>query len=285
MESVIQTPMGFCQFLGDIMDKRKVILVLIGFATILGFLASFLQSRSPLDLFFITIGVIIAIIGFYIDGERGNLPVKYFVAVFSVNIFQWLILIYVFLMNQVFVTGIFFYFLVGTLMFTIAIIIQIHRNKQKYNGNHKTTNTCISAYKMKAMLEDKGKVFYMSVGFLITIVCLTSFLFSKSPLEIYGIFVGMMAVIYGFYRENKKFIVTENSFLAIFAVIILQWLILVYIWSNIQVYYFVYTAREISIPSAITMGITIYFCIIIRASKLKITVNWQGIKIGNKKIF
>jgi hypothetical protein len=244
----------------------KIILISIGLATITILLAIYLQSKSPLDLFSVTVGMVIVIAGFYIDGERGNLPVSYFVAVSGVNLFQWLIFIYIFFMDPVYVTENFLYFLLLALMFTIAIIIQIRRNQQKFNGNHEASHEDkTSTDNKESMWSDKWKIFYIFVGSLITIVCLTSFLFSKSSLDLYGSSIGMISIIYGFYREDEKFNVTKNSSLTIFAVITVQWLILFYIGFNHQGY----SSREISIPTSITIYITAFFIFLIRGIGLK----------------
>lgn len=247
------------------MNKLKVMLISLGLVTITTLLAVFLQSGSPLDLFYVTLGMMFVIFGFFVDGERGNLPVSYFVAVCGVNLFQWLILIYVFFKDPAYVSETFLYLLVISLMFTIGIIIQIRRNKQKSIGNYETSNEDKILDTNNEYWSDKRKIFYISVGFLITIVCLTSFLFSKSALELYGSSIGIISIIFGFYHENKKFNITKNSSQAIFAAIILQWIFLFYIWFNHQSF----NHREISITTSITIYITGYFYFLIRLSDLK----------------
>lgn len=247
-------------------NSLKVMLISIGLVTITILLAFFLQSRSPLDLFYVTLGMIFVILGFFIDGERGNLPLSYFVAMIGVNLFQWLILIYIFFMDPVYVTETFLYLLFISFLFTIGIIIQIRRNKQKFNGNHETSNEDkISTDNKESMWSDIWKIFFISVGSLITIGCLISFLFSNSSFDLYGSSIGMITIVYGFFREDKKFNVTKNSSLAIFAAIAFQWLILIYIWFN----HLGYSRGEISLINVIALNIATYFFIQMRKSELK----------------
>ncbi len=42
------------------------------------FLASYLGPNSPVDIYFITIGILVIIIGFYTEGKRVNFSVGYF---------------------------------------------------------------------------------------------------------------------------------------------------------------------------------------------------------------
>jgi len=65
----------------------KIILILIGLAIILGFTTSFIQSKSFLDLFLITAGIMVILVGIAI--ERGETP-TYFALMFIVNIFSGL---------------------------------------------------------------------------------------------------------------------------------------------------------------------------------------------------
>lgn len=105
------------------------------------------------------------------------------------------------------------------------------------------------------------------------LVCLASFSQSKSLLELFGSSVGIMAIIFGFYRENKKVDskpiipgmygnfsyrevqkvnVTPNYFLAMSCVIIFQWLLLIYILSTSK-------SREDAYAIVFTFIITILF--------------------------
>jgi hypothetical protein len=248
------------------MNKLKLILMFIGFAIIFGCLASFLQSKSPLDIFLITVGMMTAIFAFYIEGEKVVVAVNYFVAMFCVNIFQWFILIYIFFINPVYITKIFFYFLVGALLLTITLIIQIHRNNLKYLGNsQKTSKKVRSNDKIKLMLNDKTKTILIFAGILILFGCLASFLQSKSLLELFFSSIGMIIIIYGFYRGDKKVAVAVNYFVAMFCVNIFQWFILIYILFVSQIYVW----DDVSYALMFTFFFTFFLYMQLRESDMK----------------
>jgi len=90
------------------------------------------------------------------------------------------------------------------------------------------------------------------------------------------------------YREVKNVNVTVNYFLAMFGVIMSQWLIICYFIFIYPVYvpHEVYLSDVYGLSWAITISFfaTFYFYIQIRESHL-IKINWQGIFIGGEKIF
>jgi len=107
-------------------------------------------------------------------------------------------------------------------------------------------------------LVDKTKVICISLGIVIMLVCLVSFSQSKSPYELFTSSFGMMAIIYGFYRDekvnktppnyspvsrnsvfyhiNKKLSVTVDYFLAMSLVFFFQWLFWIYIFLIGQIH-------------------------------------------------
>lgn len=288
------------------LDNIKWILIFVGFVFILIFLGRYFESKSPLDLFYLTIGMLAIIWGFYVKEDFKGTS-TYFVAILCVNIIQWLILIYILFISPD-VTDLLILALAPIV--TLSLIFQIRRSDLKYIGNpQKTNKDAIFVNKMKRMLGNKAKIFYTSIGVLIILVCSASFLFSKSPLELYGSLVGLMVFVYGYYRDGfdgnkpnyspgmshnsiyrevKNVNVTVNYFLAMFGVIMSQWLIICYFIFIYPVYvpHEVYLSDVYGLSWAITISFfaTFYFYIQIRESHL-IKINWQGIFIGGEKIF
>ncbi|AUB54877.1 hypothetical protein BK007_01820 [Methanobacterium subterraneum] len=289
------------------MDKIKILLLFAGIIVILESLASFLQFRSPLDLLFITMGMIAAINGFYIKDKEINETIAYFVIMCIINWSQWLILIYILFINGVYATSEIFILTIAPAMtlFLINRIIKYPRNNQKIN------NSRILDDKIKLILKDKIRFIMIFVGILLIFICLGSFLFSKNPVELFFTLVGAMAIIYGYYREDekvkvlppnyskgmsrnfiyrdiKKVKVTPNYFVAMFFLFLLQWLIL----GIIVFVYPAYVTKEVLlsdvnyIAGAFCFAIlaSTFFFIQIQESKL-VKINWQGIFIGKKKIF
>lgn len=274
----------------------------MGIAIIFIFLASFLNSKSPLDILLFTIGIIGIIIGFYIQDGKINKTVSYFVAMFSVNVFQWLIVIYILLfISQIQLYGDFLVILTIAPLTTISLIVQIRTSDLKYLGNRQMTNKdVILADKMIWVLNDKAKIVLIFTGFVIMLACLLSFIFSKSPLELFGCSVGLMVILWGFYRdgkhaktqeytpglahnryyrETKNIQVTVTYFLIMAGLLIFQWFIMYYISFIYQFYvpYEVYKAEWSCIPYTFAFSFlaTFYFYVQIRESDLKY--------IGNRK--
>lgn len=131
------------------------------------------------------------------------------------------------------------------------------------------------------MDTDMGKlrVILMFAGFVILIVCLSDFLFSRSPGELFVSSLGMMAIIYGFYRKDKKVNVTINYFFTMLCVLIFQWLILGFI-----AFYPNNSVNDISTAFTLTFFITMFFYMQIRESH-QLKINWKGIYFGERKIF
>jgi hypothetical protein len=278
-------------------DNIKFISILLGISIILLFLGTFLNSKFPLDLMFITVGLMVVIIGFYIHGEKINKTVTYFLAMSWVNIFQWLIVFYILLNSQIHLTADVLIVLAIAPVMTLSLISQIRRSDLKHIGNrHKTNMDVILVDNMRIILDDKGKAIYISAGFMIMIVCLTSFLFSRSPTELFGSSIGIMAIVYGYFRESrknnltppdytpgmshnkyyrevKKVKVTVTYAKIMACIIIFQWLIMCYIGFIYQYYvpYEVYYSECMCIPYTLTFTFfaTQLFYIQLRESDLK----------------
>jgi hypothetical protein len=283
------------------MDKNtnnlKIILIFIGFAAIFLFLTRYLESKSPLDILFITMGLMAIITGFYLKGEKIIETVTYFGVMSFINIFQWLIVIYILFISQIVITSYILIFLAIAPAMSIILINQIRRSNLKYLGNRQKTNKdVILIDKIKLILMDKTKVILIFVGIVIMLLCLASFLQSKSPLELFGTSVGIMVIVYGFYHNNKKnkttppdyspgmsrssiyraskkVNITTNYFFIMSGVLIFQWLIFCYIAFIYQAYVpdEVYRSEVNGVPFAfsITMLATFFFYIQIRESDLK----------------
>ncbi|WP_286679688.1 hypothetical protein, partial [Methanobacterium sp. 42_16] len=147
------------------MDKTKVMLILMGIVVILLFLGDFSQYKSSLDLLYITMGMMVVIFGFFVEGEKFNETVTYFVAMSAVNIFQWLIVINILFISQVYLTIQFFIVLAIAPVMTIFLINRLRRSNLKYLGNQQRKNKdLVVADKMNVILTDKTKAIYIFVG-------------------------------------------------------------------------------------------------------------------------
>lgn len=241
----------------------------MGIVIIVLFLAAFLRSNSQLDLLFITMGVAVIVNGFYGQNEKFTVKIIYFM--FGVNLFQWLLLINLIFINQIQLKVYTLFPLALVPVITIYLISQIYKNDLNYPGKNQDKNI---------LLDDKVKGISISAGFVAMIIGLTGYALSISPIYLYGSSIGMMAIVYGYYRENKKLKLTLNYFVAMSFVILLQWLIVIFLVRP------VYALNEIQYNLSFTFSLllTSFYLDQIRNSHL-IKINWQGIFIGNKKIF
>lgn len=233
------------------MDKNKLILILLGIGAFLLCLVSFLAYNSPLDLFNCTVGLMIIVLGFYQEDKKIN----YLVALACVNIFQWLILIYIAYNNQIYVNRIYFYYLIGALLFTTTLIIQIRKSDMKYFGNNQKANN-------STLLINKAKLALIFTGVIIIIGGLAGFIMYKSSIYLFGSTLGMMTFIYGFYRKDKKVNVSVNYSVAMVCTLIFQWLIIACTIGQAS-------TEDIATAFSFSMTITILFYIQIRESDLK----------------
>lgn len=241
----------------------------MGIVIIVLFLAAFLRSNSQLDLLFITMGVAVILNGFYGQNEKFTGKIIYFM--FGVNLFQWLLLINIIFINQIQLTVYTLFPLALVPVITIYLISQIYKNDLHYPGKNQDKNI---------LWADKVKGISISAGFVAMIIGLTGYALSISPIYLYGSSIGVMAIVYGYYRENKKLKLTLNYFVAMSFVILLQWLIVILLVRP------VYALNEIQYNLSFTFLLlsTSLYLDQIRNSHL-IKINWQGIFIGNKKIF
>lgn len=256
------------------MDKNKLILILIGIGTILLFLVSYLGSKSPLDIFGITLGIMILIFGFYSEGRKINVSISYVVAVFGVNIAQWLILIYTFYYNPVYITKMFYYYLIGASLFTIILANQLRKKYLKVPENNEKIKINI--------LKDKTKLILLFTGVIIIIGSLAGFITYYVPIFLYGITLGAMAIIYGFYHEDKKVNVSYKYARTMIFLIILQFFILFYFFHQFSI-------DDWALAFTLSANITSFFSAQLYRSDLKLSDALKipyisDLKISNEKM-
>jgi len=237
------------------MDEKKLIMIL-SIVAILLFLASYLGSKSPLDIVGIATGILILIAIFYSKGKKINVSVSYAVATISVNIIQWLILIYTFYYSPIYVTTVFYAYLIFTLLITLTLARQIL--KINPDGSENVQNTKIS------ILKDKTKLILLVTFVIVIIGSLACFITYFYPLFLYGVTLGLMAFIYGFYHGNKKFNASIRYAVAMGSVLLLQWIIFVYFFYQISI-------DDLSVAFLLSINITTLFSIQIYRSDLTIS--------------
>lgn len=176
--------------------------MLIGIAVILLFLACYFEFNSPLYLFGITFGIMAIIFGFYAEDKKIKVSISYLVAALGVNIVQWLILVYIFYYIPFYVKLDFYIFLMGTLGITLFLVNQIRKKYLKSPEN--------SGKPKIRMLKDKTKLIMLSVGVITIIGGLVGLITYYAPIFLYGITLGLMAFIYGYYHQDKKVNVSWN---------------------------------------------------------------------------
>nr|WP_319373899.1 hypothetical protein [uncultured Methanobacterium sp.] len=253
-------------------DNRnlKFILFLIGIGITLLFSASFSQSNSPLDLLLITMGILIIINGVYSQNEKFLEKITCFLAMFGINLFQWLLVINVLFISQIPLTIYTLFVLAIAPVMSIYLIKKILKSDLKYLG--KNQNNLILADRIKGIM--------IVIGIIIIIICLTGFALSISPIYLYGSSIGMIAILYGYYREDRKLNITHNYFLTMSFLILLQWLILIFLMRPVNAA----NETQYNFSFAFSLLLTSFYFDQIRNSRL-IKINWQGIFIGKKKIF
>ncbi|MBI4813313.1 MAG: hypothetical protein HY802_02975 [Methanobacterium sp.] len=247
----------------------KFISLVMGIGIIFLFLAAFFRSNSQLDLLFITMGIAVIVNGVYAQNEKFTGKIIYFM--FGINLFQWLLLINIIFINQIQLTVYTLFPLAIAPVITLYLISQIYKNDLNYPRKNQNKDI---------LLADKMKGISISAGFAAMIIGLTGYAFSISPIYLYGSSIGVMAIVYGYHRENKKLKLTLNYFVTMSFLILIQWLIIIFLLRPVS------ALNEIQYNLSFTFSLllTSFYFDQIRNSHL-IKINWQGIFIGNKKIF
>lgn len=288
----------------NINKSIKFIIFIIGIILIITFSWDFLLYKSLLDLLFISMGLMAIISAFYYvtDENTLNETITYFKAILGVNIFQWLIFAYILYINQFQVKLSDLIVMAIAPVMTISLTSRLY--KTHYLKNNQTNKTIIINDKLKLLLQDKSKALLIFVGIILSLGFLVGFILYESFFALFGSSLGLMIIIYGLYREDKKIKVarsnyspgmahnyiyrdvkrvkvTPNYFFAMLLVLLLQWLIIYYLVisiprteDNSNLFGIVFTNTFIC---------TMYFYIQIRESHL-IRITWQGTYIGKKKI-
>ncbi|MGF7118254.1 hypothetical protein [Methanobacterium oryzae] len=246
------------------MNNNKALPLLLGIALTLLSLAFYLGFK-PLNLFWFTMAILGIIFRFCTENRKIKVTNGYIVSVFSVNIVQWLILIYVFYYTSVYNRNAYLIDLIAALCVTLFLVNQI---RKKYL---KSTETKID------ILKDKTKLILLSIGLIIIIGSLAGLITYYAPIFLYGVTLGLMVFVYGFYHEKrvsvpekrnianmyiKKDNIPVNYAKAMGSVIILQWIILIYFFHQIS-------KDDWVSATTFSLIISLFFYIQIRESDLK----------------
>lgn len=287
----------------NINKSIKFNIFIIGIILIITFSWDFLLYKSLLDLLFISMGFMAIISAFYYvtDENTLNETITYFKAMLGVNIFQWLIFAYILYINQFQVTLSDLIVMAIAPVMTISLTSRLY--KTHYLKNNQTNKTIIINDKLKLLLQDKSKALLIFVGIILSLGFLVGFILYESFFALFGSSLGLMIIIYGLYREDKKVKVrsdyspgmahnyiyrdvkrvkvTPTYFFAMLLVLLLQWLIIYYLL--IFVPHTKDNSNIMGIALTFTFICTMYFYIQIRESHL-IRITWQGTYIGKRKI-
>lgn len=231
------------------MDINKVLIVFIGIGIILYSVVSYLWFKSFLGIFNCSLGVMVFIFLLYNNDKK----IGYLMVLFSVNLFQWLFLIYVFFNNLIYVKTDFYHVLLGAPFFTLVLVNQIRKNHIKPHENTKIN-----------ILKDKKRLMLLIIGGIIIIGCLASFKVYYAPIFLYGATLGLMAFIYAFYKENRKVNVSSHYAVAMGSVLIVQWATIIYFWYQ-------FAKGDLLIALVLSGNIATLFFIQIYSSDLRIS--------------
>jgi hypothetical protein len=237
-------------------------IIILGLMIIFIFLINFLQYKYSIDLFFISIGIFTAICGIYIVDGQIKEAISSYIAFFGVNLLQWIILFYIFLINQTHIPNFFYLLLIGLTTITITILVQFY--KSRFNPVRRRK---VSKYKDNSdfiLIKNNKQIFIIIFGIIITLGCLISIFYSKFLYASFYVFFGVMMIIYGTYIEFNKKQMSFNYFIVMVILILLQWMFILYLG-----YYLRLDSGEISIPFFFTFIVSSYFFFQIRESNMK----------------
>lgn len=231
-------------------QNNRFILTLMAIGVTLYFLVSYFWFERLMDLFNFSLGLMIVISVFYEKAKKIN----YLMALFGVNILQWLFLIFIFFNNLIYVKTDLYYYLIVALLITLILANKIRKNHFKSSEYGQDAKFDVS--------NDINKLMLLILGMVIIIGSLACFVTYYAPIFLYGVTLGLMTFIYGFYRENRKVNILPNYFRTMFAVLILQWIINLQFWHQ-------FSKDDFVFAFTVSLNITIFFSMQIYKSDLK----------------
>ena len=164
-------------------------------------------------MFYITIGVLALVYGFYTEGNEIKVSLGYCLTSFSVNIVQW-VMIYSFYYSPLH-QSIQFNMALGIAILTILFLInRLHKNYLKSKDNESIS-----------LLKDTKKLMLLFTGAIIVTGSLVGFIVYHAVTFIYVATLGLTAFVYGFYHENGKVNVSVKYFEFMTITILLQWIL------------------------------------------------------------
>lgn len=223
------------------MDEDKTLIAICGIGIILTFLIIYLRSNSTFFLICITLGIMTLIYGFFSEDSTVKVTVSYVLAMFCVIVVQWFLVIYIFY-NSLYI-GDFYLSLIIALLSTMYIVNQI-RNKY-----FKSTEIIT--------LKDNKKLKLVFIGLIIIIGSLAGFDVYCDPIFLYGITLGLMVSIFGFYHNGKKVKVSWTYAIIMIFLLILQFSVLFYYITQFSVGEWTFT-MTLSLNIALFLSIQLY---------------------------
>jgi hypothetical protein len=212
------------------MDNVRIFVVVIGLSLSIIFLFYFIQSSSPLDLFWVSLGLVLMFCGVYIADQKITENKIAYVGFCGVNVLQWGILIYIYFFNQVYMTMIFYLMLIAVSLFTINLIGEFFNIPLfSFNKDKKDSKNVISG-----VTWNWKQIVLVLLGIIVIFACLIIFFLFKSFLALYFCPIGIMMVIYGYYLEINKIKMSFNYLTLMVAVILFQYTLAVFM-RNIHV--------------------------------------------------
>jgi hypothetical protein len=214
-------------------DNSNIFVLLIGIAVILGFLFSLFPFGYFFNIWWVSIGLVFLIYGFYMEKQdsEGDITYKFkdkiaYVWLFGVNIFQWAVVIYIYFFNRVFMNIGFYYMLIGSSLFTLCIVGQFYYIPYfSINNDKKVTESVRNENRW-----NWKQIVAFLFGVLVVFAGLISFIQSESLLGLYFSLFGIMMIIYGYYLEINKVEMSFKYFILMTSVIIIQYIVTLIIW-------------------------------------------------------
>ncbi|MCE7699831.1 MAG: hypothetical protein K8E24_013780 [Methanobacterium paludis] len=199
---------------------RKNWMMLLGIGLMFLFLGLYYVYKAPIFLFNITLGALALIYGFYTEGEEIKVSLGYCLTSFSVNIVQWLLVIYIFYNSAVHLNEEFYIALIVAIMTTIFLI---DRLQKEYIKTFESSNET-------SILRDSKKIALLCTGLIIIIGSLTGFIVYHAFTFFCVATFGLTIFVYGYYHENGKINVSVQYVENMAVTIVSQWIVIIYFY-------------------------------------------------------
>ena len=208
------------------MENSNRLMLILGVTISFAFLLGFIKYSYPFYLFWVSLGLVLIICGFYLQFQEFKDKIAYFL-ILCVILFQWTIVVYIYFFSPIYINTDFYLMFIVSAFCTISFIAQFFNIPFcPFNEYKKSVGEGIGDIKWTW-----NQTVLILLGLLVFFVSSISYIIFNSLLCLYFSLFGVMIIIYGYYLEINKVKMSFKYFLLMSSVIITQYVLCWVIWK------------------------------------------------------